>query len=159
MLFRSLLRMTIERFTKVLHIVHFWNYISEALASISTMVRDGVDIEILRKTLFSLVVDHDHAWVGMAFDDTTPVAFGVVQECTPEFDTHRYFVVRWFYHTPSRFDATIALMNEFEKWAKAQGIQKYAVTTRRSNGKAIRCFQSARYGFGKAFLTFEKDIV
>ena len=111
-----------------------------------------------KKTLISLVTDNEHAWLGMAFDNGEPVAFGVLQECTPEFDTKRYFVVRWFYHTPSRFDATLALMESFETWAKLQGIQRYAVTTRRSNGKAIACFQSARYGFSKAFLTFEKEL-
>ena len=150
--------MNVERLNKVVHVIRFWPFISEALGSISDKVREEVDPITLQKTLINLVVDADHAWMGIAFDTGTPIAFGVLQECTPEFDTKRYFVVRWFYHAPSRFDATIALMETFETWARGQKIERYAVTTRRSNGKAIACFQSARYGFGKAFLTFEKEL-
>jgi len=151
--------MNIERLTKVVHVVHFWEFILSSLMSISDKVREDMDEQVLQKTLISLVVNQDRSWIGIAFDNGTPLAFGVVQECTPEFDPNRCFVVRWFYHTPSRFDATVALMNAFETWAKSQGIQRYAVTTRRSNGKAIACFQSTKYGFGKAFLTFEKELV
>lgn len=151
--------MNIQRLTKVVHVVHFWDFIFSSLKSISDKVREDVDEHVLQKTLISLVVNQERAWIGIAFDAGDPLAFGVVQECTPEFDTNRCFVVRWFFHTPSRFDATVALMEAFESWARSQGIQRYAVTTRRSNGKAIACFQSAKYGFGKAFLTFEKELV
>jgi hypothetical protein len=148
----------IERLTKVVHVIHYWDFILKSLSSISDKVREDVDEVVLQKTLIGLVADNEHAWLGIAFDQLEPIAFGVVQECTPEFDPNRCFVVRWFYHMPSRFDATVALMEEFERWAREQKIQRYAVTTRRSNGTAIRCFQSARYGFGKAFLTFEKEL-
>ena len=150
--------MNIERLTKVVHVVHYWDFIFSALSSISDKVREDIEETLLKKTLINLVTDSDHSWIGIAFDGGEPIAFGVVQECTPEFDPKRSFVVRWFYHAPSRFDATLALMTAFEKWAKENHIQRYAVTTRRSNGTAIRCFQSARYGFGKAFLTFEKEL-
>lgn len=150
--------MKIERLTKVVHVVRFWDFIHKALSSISDKAQENVDTVILQKTLISLVVDHEHAWIGIAFDDLEPIAFGVVQECTPEFETKRSFLVRWFYHSPTRFDATIALMEGFEQWAHDNKISRYAITTRRSNGTAIRCFQSARYGFGKAFLTFEKEL-
>jgi hypothetical protein len=147
-----------ERLTKVVHIVRFWDFILGALQSIATKTREDIDETVLKKTLINLVVDQDKAWLGIAFDKGEPIAFAVVQECTPEFETKRCMVVRWFYHCSSRFDATIALMDTFESWAKTQQITRYAVTTRRSNGEAIRCFQSARYGFGKAFLTFEKEL-
>lgn len=151
--------MRVERLLKVVHVIRFRTFILEALASIADKVKDDVNEEVTMKTLINLVVDHDRAWLGIVFDEMQdPVSFAVVQDCTPEFDSSRQFVVRWFYHAPSRFDATIELMTAFEGWAKIHGIKRYSVTTRRSNGTAIRCFQSARYGFGKAFLTFEKDL-
>ena len=150
--------MKVERLTKVVHIVRFWDFITEAWNTISDKVEAGLSLEVVRKTLISLVVEHDSAWIGVVFDGSVPLAFGVVQECTPQFEPDRSFVVRWFYHSPQHFDASIALMTAFETWAKSQGIKRYAVTTRRSNGKAIRCFQSSKYGFGKAFLTFEKEL-
>jgi hypothetical protein len=151
--------MKTHRLTSVTHILHFWDFIEESLKTVSQASREPFDSEKVKKTLFMLVSEPDHAWVGLTMDDyNIPIAFAVSQECTPEFDSNRSFVVRWFYHTPSRFDATLALMGEFESWAKANSIKTYAVTTRRSAGRAIQCFSSAKYGFKKAFLTFEKDL-
>lgn len=151
--------MRVHRLTAVAHVFHYWDFISEALASISDAVREPWDKDFVQKTMVNLVVDQEHVWIGVTIDPLgVPLAFGVVQECTPEFDSVRYFVVRWFYHSPTKFEATLALRDAFETWAKAHGIKRYAVTTRRSAGRAIQCFQSSRYGFKKAFLTFEKDL-
>jgi len=151
--------MKVLRITAAVYVFHFWAYLSKSLTLISDKSREPFDEDFVRKTLIHLAVDHDHAWVGITLDNMgQPVSFCCVQECTPMFSVERYFVVRWFYHTPGQFDATLALMQGFEEWAKAQGISHYAVTTRRSAGEAIKCFQSSRYGFKKAFLTFEKQL-
>lgn len=152
--------MRVVRLTAVAHVIHYWTFISEALASISDKVREPWNEEFVKKTMINLVVIEDRCWTGITIDSMgVPLAFGVVQECTPEFDDKRYFVVRWFYHSPSKFPATIALMTAFEDWAKSHNISTYAVTTRRSAGEAIKCFQSAQFGFKKCFLTFEKQLL
>lgn len=151
--------MNVLRLTNNAYVFRYWDFLSESLRSISDKVREPFDEEFVRKTLVNLVVDHDHAWLGITLDSMgVPLAFGCTQECTPQFATERYFVVRWFYHTPGRFDATLALMEAFEQWCKSNNVHHYAVTTRRSAGEAIKCFSSSRYGFKKAFLTFEKEI-
>ena len=151
--------MKIIRLTAVAHVIHYWDFLASSLLSISDKVREPFDEEFVRKTMVNLVVEHEHAWVGVAIDDMgVPLAFGCAQECTPLFSKDRFLVVRWFYHTPGKFEATITLMQAFEDWAKTTGISYYAVTTRRSAGEAIKCFSSARYGFKKAFLTFEKEL-
>jgi hypothetical protein len=151
--------MQVMRLTSVAHVIHYWDFIAEALMSISEKMRDPFDEELVRKTMINLVVDLEHAWLGITIDNMgIPLAFGVVQECTPDFDEHRYFVVRWFYHTPCKFDATLTLMTAFETWAKEHKIERYAVTTKRSAGEAIKCFQSKQFGFRKCFLTFEKEL-
>ena len=151
--------MQVIRLTAVAHVIHYWGFISESLGAISSKMREPWNEEVAKKTMINLVIEHQHAWIGLTIDTMgTPLAFAALQECTPEFDTSRYFVVRWFYHTPSRFQATIPLMEAFETWGRINNIKTYAVTTRRSAGEAIKCFQSARYGFKKAFLTFEKDL-
>jgi len=151
--------MKVLRLTTSVYVFHFWDFLSTSLKSISDKTRELYDDEFVRKTLVNLVVDHEHAWLGITLGPMgEPLAFACLQECTPMFSTERYFVVRWFYHTPGQFEATQALMQGFEEWAKANGISHYAVTTRRSAGEAIKCFQSSRYGFKKAFLTFEKQL-
>lgn len=151
--------MRVIRLTSVAHVIHYWDFITEALTSISTKLAEPFDEDTVKKTMINLVVDRERSWSGITIDLMgVPLAFGVVQECTPEFDAHRYFVVRWFYHTPSKFDATILLMNAFEEWARAHYVDRYAVTTRRSAGEAIKCFQSKQFGFKKCFLTFEKEL-
>lgn len=151
--------MKVLRLTSVAHVIHYWDFLSASLASISDKVREPYNEEFVRKTLVNLVVEHEKAWVGITLDNMgMPLAFGCAQECTPLFSSERFFVVRWFYHSAGKFEATINLMQGFEEWAKSQGISNYAVTTRRSAGEAIKCFSSARYGFKKAFLTFEKQL-
>jgi len=147
------------RLTAVAHVIHYWDFLAASLQSISDKVREPFDEDFVRKTLVNLVVDHDHAWVGITINNMgEPLAFGCAQECTPAFSKDRYFVVRWFYHSAGKFEATVALMTGFEQWAKDHDIKYYAVTTKRSAGEAIKCFSSARYGFKKAFLTFEKQL-
>jgi hypothetical protein len=147
------------RLTAVAHVIHYWDFLAASLQSISDKVREPFDEDFVRKTLVNLVVDHNHAWVGITINNMgEPLAFGCAQECTPAFSKDRYFVVRWFYHSAGKFEATVALMTGFEQWAKDRDIKYYAVTTKRSAGEAIKCFSSARYGFKKAFLTFEKQL-
>ena len=151
--------MKVIRLTAVAHVIHYWDFLASSLASISDKVREPFDEDFVRKTLVNLVVDHECSWVGITIDNMgIPLAFGCAQECTPKFSKDRFFVVRWFYHSAGKFEATVALMTAFEEWAKKHGIAYYAVTTRRSAGEAIKCFSSSRYGFKKAFLTFEKQL-
>lgn len=151
--------MKVLRLTTSVYVIHFWDYLKSSLSSISDKTREPFDEEFTLKTLIHLVGDHEHAWLGLTLGPMgEPLGFACLQECTPMFSTERYFVVRWFYHTPGQFEATLCLMAGFEEWAKAHNISHYAVTTRRSAGEAIKCFQSARYGFKKAFLTFEKQL-
>jgi len=147
------------RLTTCAHVVHFWDFITKSIEKIAIKSNEPYDEALVRKTLINIVGDHKHAWIGVVTDDdNNPIGFGVAQECTPDFDTRRFFMVRWFYHTPGRFDATMLLMLFFETWAKSNGVCYYAISTKRSNGETIRCFSSHKYGFKKATLVFEKQI-
>lgn len=151
--------MNVVRLTNSALVFHYWDFIAEAMGSISDKCREPFDRDFVLKTLINLVVDNNTSWVGITIDSMgVPLAFGCTQDCTPAYSKTRSFVVRWFYHTPGRFDATLTLMSAFEDWAKIHGISTYAVTTRRSAGEAIKCFTSSRYGFKKSFLTFEKEL-
>lgn len=152
--------MNVIRLTTVAQIIRYRDFINNSLASISDKTREPFDDIKTLKTLVNLVVDQQRAWIGVALDESLmPWAFAVLQECTPEFDDNRYFVVRWFYHHPGQHVATTSLMAAFEQWARDNNIFTYAVTTRRSAGEAIRCFAAPRYGFHRHFWTFEKTLI
>lgn len=145
------------RITTIAVLLRNWDFFQEGFVTIRKFSNESLDDEAVFKTMMYLVKDPVSSWVGLTFDDDgVPLAFGVGQECTPRFDPVRRFVVRWFFHTPSQFAASVHLMNTFESWAREHGIASYAVTTRRDSGSAIRCFQSNKYGFKRSFLTFEK---
>lgn len=148
----------ITRLTTVANVIHFWDFISQSLKSLEDRMPEPFDLEAVRKTLIHLAPDQTHSWLGVALHEGEPVAFAVCQESTQLFDLKRTFVVRWFFHAPTHFNATFELMKEFESWAKEHGVTAYGVTTARNSGAAIRCFQSEKFGFRKSHITFEKHI-
>jgi hypothetical protein len=142
----------------VAEVVHFWEYISKSLLALASKTRETPDLDQVKKSLVWMVVEHDTAWVGIAHDHGEPVAFAAAQDCTPPFQEERQFVVRWFVHTPTYFKATLELEAEFLRWARLHGVRRYAITTKRDSGAAIRCLMSPKYGFKKGYLTFEKEV-
>jgi hypothetical protein len=149
--------MKVLRLSRVVDVVRLWPFFTEGFNANGVRAREEVDLIFAQKTLYALVVDHISAWIAVSYDETgDPVAFAVLQECTPPFSTTRRFVVRWFFHSNDNFLATKTLMDAFETWAREQGIVSYAVTTKRDSGAAIRCFQSNKFGFVKSHVTFEK---
>ena len=149
----------IIRLTTVANIIHFWDFIERGLRELEKKLDQPYDLEAVRKTLIHLVPDHQKTWIAIAVAHEDPVAFVVCQESTQLFEKQRTFVVQWFYHSPLSFPATFELMEGFEAWAKGQGVIAYGVTTCRSSGAAIRCFQSEKFGFHKSHITFEKKLV
>lgn len=144
------------RLQKVAHVVHFWEFISSALTGLADKGQVKIDLEAIRKTMHWMVIDHQMAWFSVVVDSRqNPVAFAVAYDATPPFEDEKTWAVKWFYHAPGSFDATIFLKKEFDLFAKSAGINRYLVTTSRLSGGAIRCFQSERFGFKKAYLTFE----
>jgi hypothetical protein len=150
--------MKVIRLTRVVEIIRSWEFVSTRLSELAQRSGDPIDLEYIRKTLFWMVVDMKNSWVGLVMEDGEPVAFAAAQDCTPPFQDERQFVVRWFVHSPGFFKATLALEQAFLTWAKENGVAKYAITTKRDSGAAIRCLMSQKYGFQKGYLTFEKKI-
>ena len=147
------------RLSKASHVVKLWPFFETALNTLNAkQKRNKFDLTIVRKQMLWQVTDPT-VWFSVSFDDDRePVAFALAQESTAPFSTERTYIGRWFYHTPSHFQALVRLQHEFEAWAKEENIRKYAVTTDSSSGSAIRCFQSKKYGFRRSFITLEKEI-
>ena len=146
------------RLKTVANVIHFWDFIAKSFNELATKHSEVVDLDAIQKTMHWLVRDHERAWFVVVLEDDEPVAFSVICDSTPPFETKRTWMVRWFYHTPGHFSATLFMKKDFESFAKSANISSYLVTTSRQSGGAIRCFQSERYGFKKAFLTFERTL-
>ena len=151
--------MTVFRLTNNAGIVKFWDFIVQSLHELHVKAHQEVDLEAVKKTLIWTIEDTDKTWCAIVLDDTgEPCAFAAACDSTPPFESHRTFQVRWFYHAKGRFNATFALMADFEHWASKNGVTEYAVTTSRTTGAAIRCFQSSKFGFRRAYTTYVKSL-
>lgn len=150
------MKLTPFQLTRVVEVIRLWPFFVNGFKAIAKYTDRPANIDNVRKVLFWLVREPEHAWIGVTFENNIPICFAVLEDMTPQFDPVRKFEVRYFYHQPDRFDATLVLMKEFESWAKKQGVHKYVITTSRDSGAAIRCFQSARYGFKRKQILFEK---
>lgn len=147
------------RLLSVANVFAFRKFIKESLDELAEKYGLSPDFDATEKTMHWMVQDHDRVWFAVVIDmNNTPVAFALAHDATPPFEDRSIWAVRWFYHAPGAFDATLFLKKEFETFAKALNIGSYLVTTNRLSGGAIRCFQQEKFGFKKAFLTFEKKL-
>lgn len=150
--------MTVYRITTCAGLIRFWSFFETGIQETSRFLRYDLPMETFRKMLFHLVKTPS-AWVAVVLDDDeSPVSFGVAHECTPLFSNRREYECSFIYHRPGWSDATTALQIAFEDYCRLHGISTIYATTRRDSGSTIRCFQSARYGFKRAYTTFRKDI-
>lgn len=151
--------MTFLHITSPIEVLDNWDFFKEGLTVISQKCNDPLDEAMMLKVLIFLSDQRKVGYICIVFDDQhEPQGFCVFEEATPLFAPERSFIARAFYHKSGNVQISVALMEHFEAWAKAQGIKRYIVTTRRNSGAAIRCFQSPRYGFTRGYTTFEKVI-
>ncbi len=150
--------MTVVRIQSVAGCIRFWDFFQTGIEATAKFLRYNLDMETYRKMLFHLS-KQPNAWIGVALDDDgQPISFGVAHECTPLFSMRREFEVSFIFHQPGRSDATTALQAAFEQFCKKEKVSVYYATTRRDTGSTIRCFQSPRYGFKRAYTTFIKEL-
>lgn len=147
--------MTILRLTEPEQIIQYWDVFKEGLVTIAKLTSERVSDEDYLKLLTNLAVQTNTAWIGLAFQGG-PLSYGVAIDSTLPQCSRRTFTVVSFYAMPGRPDATAALMEAFEAWARENNVASYVVTTRRDTGAAIKCFKSGRYGFKKSYTAFEK---
>ena len=151
--------MTIARITSVAGCVRYWDFFQFGIKQTAKFLRYDLPMDIFRKMVFHLSRQHDTAWIGIALeDDGTPVSFAIAHECTPLFSPRREFEASLVFHQTGRSDATEALQTAFETFCRSNNISVYYATTRRDSGSTIRCFQSERYGFKRAYTTFIKEL-
>ena len=149
--------MNVIRLTRVVDIIRHWDFFVEGFEGITRKAREEFDLDQMQKTLFYLAKIHDNAFVGIAFEDKTPVGFIIMEEATPLFAPTRSCIARAVYHRPGA-SAIAPMMEAFEAWAKSHGFKHYVITTRRHSGSAVRFFQSPKFGFKRGYITFEKEI-
>lgn len=147
--------MNVIRITEPAQVIQYWDVFREGLRMITQLTAERVTEEEYVKMITNLAVRPEAAWIGLAFQGG-PLSYGVAIDSTPPHCHRRTFTVSSFYAMPGRPDATAALMESFEEWARENGVASYIVTTRRDTGAAIKCFRSGRYGFRKSYTAFEK---
>lgn len=150
--------MTTFRLTTIAACVKFWWFFEEGFNKTGRFLRYDLPMDAYRRILFALV-SSDNGWVGLCLDDNgRPLGFAIAHECTPLFAQAKEYEASIVYAADDNQDTFNNMQQTFEDFCRAQGVKRYFATTRRDSGAAIRCFQSPRYGFRRAFTTFSKDI-
>jgi len=152
------MKLTFKRLTKPSQVLKLWAFFLEGLREIALRGGELLDEECMQKTLCLDAAEWERAFVCVGYSNGEPQGFGVFEECTPVFAKHRSFVTRVFFHKTGNKDLSVGILNEFETWAKAQGVKWHIVSTRRKSGSAVRLFTGPRYGFKQSCLVFEKEL-
>lgn len=150
--------MKVYRITSIAGCIRYWDFIRRGIEETAKFLRYDLDIETYRQMIFHLA-KQPNAWFGIVLDSNgTPLSFGIAHECTPLFAKQREFEASFIYHNPGHAQATSILLAAFEDFCREEKITKVYATTRRDSGSSIRCYQSARFGFKRAYTTFVKEI-
>jgi hypothetical protein len=150
---------TVERITTAEQVVNRWIIFREGLETIIDSTREQItDAEYLKLVLS--LCGRDDAWIGVAVQSNTdgPLSYGIAVDSTLPGSERKTFTVLSFYAMKGRPDATEVVMAAFEEWARTNGVKSYVITTRRDSGAGLRCINSPRYGFRKAFIAMEKNL-
>lgn len=151
--------MKVLQIQNVTDLVTNWPFFAAGFRETEVTAREPVDDEALFKVMTSVIADPQKGWVGVVEDAVRErQGFAILEDRTLPYSQVRSFSVRFVYHRPGRHDASTALMRAFETWARRNGVKHYSLTTKRSSGAAIRCFESSRYGFRKSHIVFEKTL-
>lgn len=149
--------LSVRRLTSCAELVRLWPNFVEWLTFVRRCLRFNLPLTIYRRILQHAVTDHT-MWVGVVSDESGPVGFGTAHEVTPFYCIEREYEISMLFHKTGRDDATKALQDAFETWARAEGVVRYVISTRRDNPSALRCFQHNRYGMKRAFTVFQKEL-
>lgn len=150
--------MIVKQLTSPVEVVAVWPQFVTGLKVVADKSNEPLDETVMLKTVLWLVSDHKVGYVSVAYSGPKFVGFSIWQDGTPPFVTERSFIARAIYSDSGSQGVVVRLLAAFESWSQGQGIARAIVSTRRHSGAAIRHFQSAKYGFSKGAITFEKLI-
>jgi len=143
------------RILKPSKVIKLWSYFMRALYNV---LPKETNYQNLLKAACALSADERKGFVGVVTKNQNLEGFMIMENVSPIFHDETIFDCRLFWHKSGNNEATNALQNFFEEWAREQGVTKYAVSTHRITGAAIRCFQSEKFGFKRSHFVFTKSL-
>ncbi len=150
--------MKVVRINKIAACLRYWELFVQGFEHVNRFLKYDLPFETYRQMLFALVRE-PKAWVCVCFDATdVPCGFAIAHDCTPLFSEKKEYEVSVVYALDNNSEVFVSMQQTFEEYAKSQGVRWYFATTRRDSGSAIRCFQSPRFGFKRAYTVFKKEI-
>lgn len=147
-----------SRLVSVNDVVRNWTFLASGLTQVAHHLKYNLSLDVYRKTLFRLVKQPRTAWVGIAYDDTIPVAFLVAHESTPFFSTVREFDASIYYHESGYASGVNLLQSSFDTFCRTNNIRRYFVTTCRKSGRPMHVFGVEWTGLQHAYRVFKKEL-
>jgi hypothetical protein len=150
---------TARRVTRVADVARHWKFFEEGIAYEAKYLRYAHPMETYRKILCHLVYDNPHGWIGIVFDDETPVAFIMTHDCTPMFSPHKEFEVSMFYYRPGYKHTIRLLQDRFDMFCKENGIGQYYLTTSSFCTRAKQVFNESWRGLERSNVVFKRKVL
>jgi hypothetical protein len=151
--------MTITRLRRIVDVIRLWSFFKEGILYEAKYLRYDHSLEVYRRILFSLVRDHQRAWVAVASsDDDDPLAFVLAHEVTPLHAEKREFEVSMFYYRRGNKAAIRTIQDRLDAYCRENGIHRYYLTTSSFCSTAERVFKDSWRGLERSNTVFKREI-
>lgn len=151
--------MTVRRITSNAETVRLWPFFREGILYEAKYLRYSHPLEVYRKILCHLVFCNPNAWVGVAFEDTDPVAFILSHDITPLCAKTREFEVSMFYFTKGNKAALRLLQDQLDIFCKENFISRYYLSTSSFSSSAERVFKDSWRGLERSNTVFKRQVI
>lgn len=155
--------MIARRLTTIAECVRLWPFFRIGIEHEAKYLRYNHSLDVYRRILFSLVRNHENAWVAVVVDEEqeepTPIAFVMAHDVTPLHAEEREFEVSMFYYVPGHRLAITFLQREFDKFCRTNQISRYYLTTSSFCSTASRVFRDAWTDLERSNTVFKRTLL
>lgn len=151
--------MTVTRIYRIVDVIRMWPFFREGILYEAKYLRYDHSLDTYRKILFSLVRNHENAWVAVAQDDSeNPLAFVLSHDVTPMYAEKREFEVSMFYYRPGNKPAIRAIQDRLDAFCRENGVHRYYLTTSSFCSVAERVFKDSWRGLERSNTVFKRKV-
>lgn len=151
--------MTVTRLTTIADVVRIWPFFRKGIQYEAKYLRYDYPIDTYRRIVFSLVKQHEHAIVLVAWNvDAEPIGFVLAHDITPIHAPKREFEVSMFYYEPGCKSALGVLQSRLDRHCRENGVCRYFLSTSSFCSTAERVFNNAWRGLSRSNTVFQRTL-
>lgn len=149
--------MKIIYLTNPVDIVHHWPDLLKGFRWLAERTNFKFDPEKTLQTICHISSQKDKNYIAVLYQPNGELeSFLIAFDATPIYEEERVFQIYALLHKPSQIRSTRKLLNNFEMWAMARGINNYYLPIRKYGKSNMSLF--SRLGFKRDSLILTKEM-